>query len=271
LFIFYASEVLFHQTLTDVITMEELVTQIPEGVYTSLPVYKGNLVLEFQGHLDRLKKSAIFMGFSFPEGESWIRNRVKKAIKISGFDECVVKLIAHPSVDNGIYIVVENYKPPPEVVFEKGVHASLAEQIYLKPEVKSTTKIIERQKLREKYPDAYEVLLYNQKFEILEGASSNFFAVVVGQLWTAGSKVLEGITRNLILEEAKKILPILFTAIKIDQINYLDEAFISSTSRGIIPVININGSRISTGKPGRITVALSKAYEKRKELELIAL
>lgn len=61
----------------------------------------------------------------------------------SCFDECVVKLNSHPSINKNIYILVEKHITPPQAVVQKGVYASLATQIYLQPKVKNTGEIIE--------------------------------------------------------------------------------------------------------------------------------
>ena len=85
---------------------------------------------------------------------------------------------------------------------------------------------------------------------ILEGLTSNFFAVKGGELWTNEEGVLSGITRSLVLDEAVRIeLPVNYKSIMITEIPILEEAFITSSSRGILPVKQIDDVYIGSGQP----------------------
>lgn len=104
---------------------------------------------------------------------------------------------------------------------------------------------------------------------LLEGLSSNFFGVQGGTIYTADEGVLSGITRQLVLEEIRQRgLPICYDGLPVDQISSLDEAFITSASRAVLPVVEIDGQPVGCGKPGPVSKTLRDGYLARVEKEL---
>jgi len=116
--------------------------------------------------------------------------------------------------------------------------------------------------------DPYEWLLLDDDERILEGASSNFYAVIDGILATAGSDVLFGISRSIVLEVASELLPVRLEAPRYTDVRRMSECFITSASRGIVPVVEIDGRLIGDGRPGGLTRRLISRYDARAaELE----
>jgi branched-chain amino acid aminotransferase len=105
--------------------------------------------------------------------------------------------------------------------------------------------------------------------KILEGMTSNFFYVVGRDarslppyLYTAQADILLGITRQIVIEVARgRGVAVKYEALKRGQIATIDEAFITSSSRGIVPVVKIDDVMIGQGSPGPITKQLSAAYD----------
>jgi branched-subunit amino acid aminotransferase/4-amino-4-deoxychorismate lyase len=98
---------------------------------------------------------------------------------------------------------------------------------------------------------------------ILEGLTSNFFYIWEGELGTAGRDVLPGITRREILFVARHSLsiPIRFRALNLEQVPFIQEAFICSSSREIVPVVQLNNVQIGSGEVGPLTRKLMQAYK----------
>ena len=99
---------------------------------------------------------------------------------------------------------------------------------------------------------ASNVLYHNGSF-VTECPRANFFLVKKNVLFTPANEVLKGITRNKILTLASQIMETREVDIQHDELKNADEAFISGTSIGIIPVVNINGHLISNGEIGAKT------------------
>ena len=89
-----------------------------------------------------------------------------------------------------------------------------------------------------------EGLMVAEDGVVLEGLSSNFFAVRGSRLWTEEERVLRGVTRALVLEVAATVLPIERTGSPLDP--SVAECFITSVSREVMPVVS--GRRPACGR-----------------------
>jgi branched-chain amino acid aminotransferase len=107
----------------------------------------------------------------------------------------------------------------------------------------------------------YDTFLLDQDGHMLEGLAANFYAIVDGELWTAGQNVLKGIARQIVLEIAPPIVPVREEAPHVSAVERFSDAFLTSASRGIIPVVEIDGIRIGQGEPGTLTRQLMAAYQ----------
>jgi branched-chain amino acid aminotransferase len=106
------------------------------------------------------------------------------------------------------------------------------------------------------------LLLDDDGNAILEASTSNFYAISGGTLWTAADGILEGITRKIILHLAPQLnIPLRLEPIPLEALPRCDEAFISSSSRGLVPVVAIEDETIGSGQPGPVTRRLMEAYE----------
>jgi branched-chain amino acid aminotransferase len=101
-----------------------------------------------------------------------------------------------------------------------------------------------------------EGLLVGEDGAVLEGLSSNFFAVVGGALRTEEERALIGVTRSLVLEVAEGLMPVDRRSVRHDELPRLDEAFITSVSREVLPVVRIDGRLVGDGGVGPATLAI---------------
>jgi len=91
--------------------------------------------------------------------------------------------------------------------------------------------------------------------------TSNFFYTKDGKLGTARKNILLGVTRRTVLRVARRIsLDILYRPLRREQIPTLSEAFITSSSRGIVPVVRIDEVPVGEGIPGLFTKNLMNGY-----------
>ena len=97
--------------------------------------------------------------------------------------------------------------------------------------------------------------------------STNFFIIKNGEVWTStGDHCLPGITRQTIINICKeKNIPVFEKDFRIKDVHAADEAFVTGTFAGIIPVIEIDMISISNKKRGKITAKLQNLYEKKIE------
>ena len=119
-----------------------------------------------------------------------------------------------------------------------------------------------------------EAVMYrDDKNLITEGSSSNFFIVKDGIIWThpISNLILKGITRTVLLEDIvpKLNLTVLEKAFSPEFALTAEEAFVTSTSMEVMPVISLGGKTIGNGTPGEITLQLQKAYQSQVAQECI--
>jgi branched-chain amino acid aminotransferase len=130
------------------------------------------------------------------------------------------------------------------------------------PEAKLTRFIDRSSSVRQSLPaDANEAVMVNPEGCLMEGLSSNFFALVDGRLRTAEKGVLFGITRSLTLDSARQLgIPVQLSPVCRSELMQIDEAFITSSSRGVLPVRQIDEFVIGQEAPGEITLKILTGF-----------
>jgi branched-chain amino acid aminotransferase len=106
----------------------------------------------------------------------------------------------------------------------------------------------------------------NYRGELAECSQSNFFMVRNGQVLTPGTEagLLEGITRAFIFELGREEgIEVREATLHPQDLDSADEAFITSTTRELSPVVRIDDRIIGSGRPGALTQRLLAAYRKR--------
>jgi branched-chain amino acid aminotransferase len=249
-------------------SIHDVLTGWPIGAYTVLRTYQHYRFLSLDDHLARLEQAMSQLGWD----ENLPRSEIKKALHIVCSDypypdaQVRIDLLADDDPrmmrESKVLITLAPFESPPETIYRNGVLVGITSELSRQdPAVKSAKFVIQRRQYLEEHPDLYEVLLLDREGFVREGASSNFYGIRDGELWTASEGILPGTTRQIILEIASRSnIGICSDAIHQDDIQFLDEAAISSSSRGIVPVIEIDGMIIGSGRPGEIISRFIVAY-----------
>lgn len=234
-----------------------------DGVYTVGNTSHATKTLLFDAHLDRLEASARYQGIPLKIIRAQLRAALRDTILASGFGDVRFRISIPASRPDNLLISLEPYLPPDEALVKNGVNCitSAAEQRDA-PFAKTSDWMHIRAKLQDGIAsEVYEIILLDENGYMLEGASSNFYAIFAGQLQTAGGSVLAGISRQIVLDVSRDILPLSLQAPRVDQISAFREAFLTSSSRGIIPIVEIDGNAVGKGQVGAYTLELRRAYE----------
>ena len=243
-------------------SLQQAADSEPEGVYTVSNTQQGHRVLFLDAHLDRLEESAAREGFPLYLPRARLRHALRNMIDEAGFGEMRFRLCVPRAAPQELLITLEPWQPPPERLQREGLRCVVAPGLKRdNPAAKRSSWLQERQRFS--LPaGCQEALLRDAEGQILEGLSSSFFAVLAGELRTAGAGVLAGITRGIVLQLAPDILPLRLTPVRLDELPQLGEAFLSSSSRGLLPIVQIDGQVIGDGRPGRYTCAISQAFQR---------
>jgi branched-chain amino acid aminotransferase len=259
-------------------TLDAVTIHLPGGAYTTFRTYDHNKVIRLDDHLGRLEETARLAHKPVALGRTSLQEALLNVIdEYPGDMDLRIRVVLdlEDSVGN-IYIMAEILKTPPPGAYHSGVRVITCQLQRDNPKAKLTASIPVADKIRGQLPTGVEeALMVDETGRILEGLTSNFFAVKGEELWTNEESVLSGITRSLVLDEAVRIeLPVNFRSITITEIPNLGEAFITSSSRGILPVKQIDriligsGKPVCSGQPGPITVRLMDCLEDRIRNEL---
>ena len=245
-------------------TLDELTSQLSDGFYTTFSTLSGGTrVLGLQAHLHRLYFPAAEMGLRPSVDEKTLRQRMGELTRENLPRETRIRLIL--AKDTGdVYVGYQPFIPVPEAVYRDGVHVVTADMARHDPRIKGTdfiTQSAEQRKLVK--GDIYEILLV-RKGKILEGMTSNFYGVKYSKpqdnLVTAQKGILLGVTRRVVLRLARgQGMSIVYCSPRVDE--KLDEAFLTSSTRGVVPIVSIDGKPVGQGKVGEGAKTLRKLYQ----------
>lgn len=244
-----------------------------DGIYTVTNTYNIFQVLKFDAHLDRMEDSARREGIPLQLDRPALKNALRSMISEAGFGDVRFRVTVSASQPDCMIISLEPFEPPSPLLIIQGVRCiTLANSARHHAASKTTDWMHKRQSIKENLPaNIFEALLLDADGYILEGTTSNFYAIVDGELRTAGANVLYGIAQQIVFEVAPGIVPVNKTAVHISDLPRVEEAFITSSSRGIMPVVKIDEKVIGEGVPGPLTMALREAYSRWVKANLVDL
>jgi branched-chain amino acid aminotransferase len=262
-----------------------------EGVYETLRTYNGVPFL-YDRHVLRLRKSAGYLALEVRFDDAWLLARIEDTIQAAeaaerdapdagtewyirvlvtrGVGELTYDLKATPSPS--LIVIVKPLEEPPERIAREGIRISLVGVLRnhprsVNPIIKSNNLLNNALAMQEAYRrGGEEALMCNYRGELSECAQSNFFLVRGGVALTPVSNagLLEGITRAFLFEVGRDAgVDVRGTTLYPKDLDTADEAFITSTTRGVSPVVRIDDRVVGTGVPGPITLKLLTAYERR--------
>lgn len=260
-----------------------------EGIYETLRTYNRRPFL-LDRHFGRLRASAAAIDLVVPLTDPQFAARIDETVAAAnGSTEWYVRLLVTRGVgalsyDPGgcpeptIVIIVMPYSEPPATLFARGIAIVRSSIIRnhpraLDPRIKSNNLLNNALAMQEALrKGAREALMRNHRGEISECAQSNFFLVRRGEALTPSldSGLLEGVTRNFLFEVGRAVgVPVREAVLTDADLETADEMFITSTTRGVLPVTRLDGQPVGAGRPGPVTRTLAEGF-RRQALELTA-
>jgi branched-chain amino acid aminotransferase len=250
-----------------------------EAVYENLRTY-GHAPFLFARHLTRLRKSAEFLGIPLTVTDAEITARLRatqEAAGIAGEHSLRVILTAGPL--GGAPSLILLVRPLPSLPVDperEGVGVLLSDWIRAAPgglpaDVKTHNLLGARLAVRAaEAAGAHEAVIRGSGGDLTEGATSNLFLVDDGVIRTPPLEdgLLPGITRGLVLEVlAETDIPFEETPLGPGWLTTADEAFLTSSSREVLPVTWLAASGeprrpIGDGKPGPLTLRALAGYRR---------
>ena len=254
-----------------------------DGVWEGIRLINGQMVF-LDEHLDRLYQGAEQLSIDIKKSREELTSLIQGTLDANNMKSGVhIRLIVsrglkktpyqHPNAnigDNSIVIIPE-YKVADDTVNENGIKlvtvtTRRGTPDSQDPRVNSLSKqncitaCIEADRV-----GADEGIMLDIHGNVSTCNSTNFFIVKKGEVWTSTGKFcLPGVTRKAVIDLCRgNEIPVFQKDFRIMDVHLADEAFVTGTFAGIIPVIEIDGKGISNRKRGNLTLRLQELYSKK--------
>lgn len=251
-----------------------------DSVYETIRTYGGR-PFRLRDHLDRLRRSAERLGIRHDAARLDVEKEILRTVDDAGGGDAAVRVVLTRG-PGPIGYATEGCGPPTVVVYvrpcpalpdgwrSEGVDVAIVgvrrnSASALDPAIKASNLLNNFLAWSEgRRLGVFEPILLNAEEKLTEGASSNVFLVRAERLLTPhpDDGILEGITRAVVLDLARRHgIPFEEASLCPDDLRRADEAFLTSTLKGIVPVRRCDGWPIRDGRPGPVTRRLLDLFE----------
>lgn len=249
------------------LSISDLAIQRGYGIFDFLKILNGNPVF-LDDHLDRFYGSAADMFLKPPVKKAQLKKVIAELIKLNQMPNAGIKITLTGGdspdgygIGNPNLIIQQSPFLYNTQIFEDGISLVTYEHQRQLPHIKTIDYLfaIYLQHYLKDY--GADEVLYHYQNEITECPRANFFIVTRNnEVITPAKNILSGITRKKILQ----IFPLNIRegTITLKDVANAKEAFITSTTKNVLPVLSINGQQVGEGKPGEITRQISSILQK---------
>ena len=251
-----------------------------DGVFEGIRAYNGR-VFKLSEHVDRLFYSAKAILLKIPMSHRAICEAVRAACKRNKIRDGYIRLVVTRGAGTlgldpnrcgnpQVIIIADKIQLYPETFYKKGleivtVPTTRNHTNAVNPAIKSLNYLNNiLAKIEAINAGCVEAIMLNSQGFVAECTGDNVFMLKGGELLTPplAASALYGITRSVAIELAESL------GIKAKEPNLTrydlynaDEVFITGTAAEVVPVVKIDGRQIGSGKPGKLTKKLIKAYQ----------
>jgi branched-chain amino acid aminotransferase len=258
-----------------------------DGVWEGLRVHDGRIAF-LDRHLDRLFEGAKAIAMDIGQSREALTKRLYDTLDANGMSDGVhVRLMVTRGLRSTPYqdprvivsgatvVIAAEYKEPPEGLHERGlklftVHVRRGDPAVQDQKINSHSKLnCILACIQAIEAGADEGLMLDPHGFVATCNSTHFFIVRDGEVWTSSGKYcLGGITRGLTLEIAREAgIPAIEKDFSLTDVYGADEAFVTGTFAGIVPVREVDGRKLTNGR-GPMVERLQKLYAERVERDV---
>lgn len=249
-----------------------------DGIYEVVPVYGGK-PFRMRQHLDRLDRSLgkirIRQPYTREQWESLVADLISRATD----PNCMVYIqvtrgvakrdhaFPQPEVEPTVFAMVAPMALPSQAAREIGLRAiSIPDERWLHCDIKSVSllgNVLAKQAAVDAGVD--EVVQFRGE-HLTEGASCNIWVASHGRLLAPpkDNLILEGIRYGLLEELSKEAgIPFEMRVVTREEVTAADEIMMSSATREVLPIVELDAKPVGNGKPGPVYQALRRSYDAR--------
>ena len=253
-----------------------------DSVFETIRTYKGRPYM-LGAHLERLARSASRVFIELPVGIEQIAREVEDAVRMAANPESYIRVIVTRGsgplgLDSGFeasptrVVIVASLVLPPEDAYRSGISVvtfrtqRIAEATEAVGSKVGNYLVAVLALRRAREVGASEALIVDAAGNVVEGATSNVFALIDGRLVTPpeDAGILAGITRATVLALALELgFQVELRALSPGDLERASELFITSSIREVLPVVGVDGRAVGQGVPGEVTSRLHAAFREK--------
>lgn len=255
-----------------------------EGIYETMRTYNGRPFL-YDRHMRRLRNSARMIALPLPFTDDQLASQIRgtmEAADLNGAEAYTRVLVTRgigeltydpaATPDPSIVIIVKPQENPSREEYDRGVRVVIVDIVRnhpdtVNPMIKSNNllncALAAQEAIRR---GGYEGVMRNYRGELSECTTSNLFIVKDGAALTPAlsSGLLPGITRELLFDVGVDAgIPVREQVLRDADLFAADEAFLTGTTRELVPIVQVDDRTIGTGRPGLATKKLLEAFRRR--------
>ncbi len=249
------------------------------GIFDYFVVKQGH-PLFFDDYLDRMENSAKSFRLALPFSREELKQKIRGLIEANGIAEAGMKLILTGGYSENGYtpttpnmLILQSPAPTyPPAHFTEGIKLMPHEYHRPFPSIKSINYIVGVHMLPEMRAAGAEDILFHFGGHVHETTRANFYIVKNdGTIVTAGEGILNGITRKKTLELARKHYRVEERNVQLAELATAKEAFITSSTKQVMPVVRVGDTVIGDGRPGAVSQHLLRLFRELEKEYLAAL
>lgn len=227
------------------------------GVFDFFKVLDG-IPLFMEDHLERFNTSCRLMGLDVPENMDTIKGLIVELIRLNQTVNGTIKIVLTGGISTDGFMPAEvaslfiltgriNFLLPDQYAQQKPYKLKSLEYKRETPGIKSLNYLIPIQHWKSIVQQGYDDLLYVHQDSVSETSRANIFVLSpVGTLITPSEDILPGITRNHVIQLAQKFMPVEIRRVSLEEVFNGAEVFLTSTTKRLMPVIQIDHHAIRT-------------------------
>lgn len=248
-----------------------------DAVYEVTSVLNGKLI-DFDGHAVRLARSLQEINIDFPCARGVLLEVHRELIRLNGLTNGLIYLqVTRGNPEDRDFIYPSSETPPTLILFtqskpdlvenplaKRGLKVmSVPDRRWGRRDIKTVQLLYSSMSKMEARSAGYDDAWMVENDEVTEGTSSNAYIIKGQKIITRNlsPQILQGITRTAVLRFASEFeLEIEERPFTLAEAQHADEAFITSASSFVTPVVELDGHAIGSGRPGPIVGRLREIY-----------
>ena len=226
-----------------------------------------------EDYLDRFIRSAAKTYLPLAYSREELRAIITELIAKNDLEQGGIRMVLTGGVSENhfspatgtLFMFGEELSFPSEEKYQHGVKLISLEHIRAIADIKTTNYTLPVWPSMQWNAQGAEDVLYHWNGQVSESSRSNFFIVKDGIISTPDQHVLMGITRKHLLDVAGNVQ---VRPISLDEVWEADEAFISATTKILLPVTQIDDRKVGSGKVGKVCLDLMAKFREREKAYL---